>query len=173
MEDFFNVAISGVIGAVLGAVLTVWYQGVKDKAKERRNLFRRLLSAKGYLTIPQFLIDDLNTLEIIFLGKKSVIEAYHAYHKELCRPQEQADFHKQKALYWDLLREMGESVGYKNLDNKTLQGYYIPHVSLDAHMSGQRMYDAQLDYYQLSVEYQKKFLEMSSPKVEPKKKKKK
>lgn len=149
---------SALAGAV-GIIATSYYKDFKEKKDQQKFLFRRLLAAKGYLNIPQFVIDDLNTLEIIFQGKKKVIGKYHDYYAELCQSPDNIDFHKQKALYWDLLREMGNSVGYKNLDNKTLQGYYIPNEVVGNYLSQKTLYEARLEHYLKSAEMCKAFLD--------------
>jgi len=120
-------------GAVLGTLVTTWYKNKNDKRKERKELFVRLVAAKGYMRLPQRVIDDINMIEIIFRGEKKVIEKYRTYYADLCTPVEQINHDKTAADLWDLLREMGNCVGYKNLDNNTLHQGYLPTGSLNEH----------------------------------------
>lgn len=129
------------VGIVIGTIFTSWYKDLKSKKQDRKELFRRLVAAKGYVRVPQRIIDDINMIEILFRGHKKVIEKYQIYYADLCTPFEKLNLEKQAADYWDLLREMGNSVGYKNLDNKTLHTGYLPTGSMNE--------------YNYIVEYQK------------------
>lgn len=122
-------------GIITGTLFATWYKNVKDIKADKRMVFRRLLIAKGYMKIPQFIIDDLNTVEVIFRGNNNVISRYRDYYAELATPPEAADYQKQKALLWDLLRAMGNVVGYRNLDNKTLNASYIPNHAVESYTS--------------------------------------
>lgn len=120
-----------IVGVVIGTIFTAWYKDFKSKKNDRKQLFLRLVAAKGYATVPQWLIDDINMIEIVFRGHKKVIEKYRIYYADLCIPFEKANIEKQAADYWDLLRAMGNAVGYKDLDNKTLHTGYLPTGALN------------------------------------------
>jgi hypothetical protein len=119
------------LGVVIGTFFTGWYKDFKSKKDDRKRLFLRLVAAKGYATVPQWLIDDINMIEIVFRGRKKVIEKYRIYYADLCIPFEKTNIEKQAADYWDLLRVMGNCVGYKDLDNKTLHTGYLPTGALN------------------------------------------
>lgn len=133
-------------GIVIGTVFTTWYKDFKDKKKAKRDLFIRMIRCRGYITIPQVLIDDLNAIDIIFKKDKKVLQRWQTYLGDLSLPEHQLDWHRQQALYYDLLREIGNLVGYSNLDNKTLNSRYIPNVSFDAHYPSKEFHDELLDY---------------------------
>lgn len=109
-------------GGVLGTVFTSYYKDFKAKKQLQKQLFFRLIVARGHLKIPQTFIDDLNTIQVLFKGCKKVLAKYEVYFKSLSDGGQTNRQH----LLWDLLREMGAQVGYKNLDNKTLDENYIP-----------------------------------------------
>ncbi len=133
-------------GIIIGTIFTTWYKDFRDKKKVTRDLFIRMIRCRGYISIPQVLIDDLNAIDVIFRNNKKVIQRWHAYLAELSLPEQQLDFQRQKALYYDLLREIGDSVGYKNLDNQTLSSLYIPKVSFDEHFSSKEFNQELLSY---------------------------
>lgn len=118
-------------GVVIGTFITGWYKDFKSKKEDRKRLFLRLVAAKGYIKLPQSLIDDVNMIELIFRNNKKVIEKYRIYYDEIC--SDPPNYEKQVAYYWDLLRIMGDCVGYKNVDNKTLRNGYTPNSSLNEH----------------------------------------
>lgn len=133
-------------GLVIGTIFTSWYKDIKDKKNAQRDLFLRMITAKGYIQITQSFIDDLNTIEILFRGNKKVLNKYRTYYSDLCLPNDQVDTNRQHGLYWDLLREIGNVVGYSNLDNKTLNSSYIPNAALDEYLSNQEFRNELLSY---------------------------
>lgn len=122
-----------IVGIFIGTFFTTWYKDFHAKKEERKNLFLRMVAAKSYVTMPQTVINDMNMVEVLFRKHKKILEKYRLYYEELCLSDDQANPQRQKALYWDLLREMGNHVGYKHLDNKTLNSRYIPVSSMSEH----------------------------------------
>lgn len=154
-------------GAIIGTIFTVWYKDIKDKKSERKNLFLRMIAAKSYIQIPQMLINDLNMIEILFRGKKTVLEKYRLYYAELCVPENQIDLQRQKAYYWDLLRTIGDTVGYSNLDNKTLNSRYIPNVAFDEHLYEQQFREKVLKYLETGEQLQSVLIDIYQNRPDP------
>lgn len=121
------------IGAIIGTIVTSFYKDFKDKKDQQKELFIRMVKAKSYIQIPQMLINDMNIIEIIFRNNKKVLDKYRDYYEILCLPENQIDIDNQMGVYLDLLREIGNVVGYKHLDNKTLISRYIPNAAIDDH----------------------------------------
>lgn len=143
-----------VLGGVGGAILNNWYKDIKSKKNDRRRMFLRLLSSKSYLNITQEKIEDLNMLPILFRGKKKILEKYYAYYTELSLPENRVDYQHREMVYLDLLREIGNEVGYKNLDNNTLDTRYIPTAALDEHNFSKEMKEILMKYLQSGNELQ-------------------
>ncbi len=116
----------------------------------------------NWIVQTQAKIEDLNMVEIFYRGKKIVLEKYRLYREELSVPEGQQDYNKQEALYWDLLREMGNEVGYKNLDNKTLHNRYIPNAALDDHLFSKELQAKLLEYLKSGNELQRLLIENSN-----------
>jgi hypothetical protein len=154
-DQIINEAAKLLFGGVLGTFFTTWYKRKADKTAERKRVFIRMVASKGYYQIPQMLIDDLNMIEILFRGKKKILDRYHAYYETLCQPADQVDFHRQHGLYWDLLREIGNEVGYKNLDNKTLDNRYIPNGVVADHLQTKEFQQQLLSYLKSGQEVHK------------------
>ena len=117
------------IGAIIGPLFTTWYKDFKAKKESKRELFIRMIKSRGYVTIPQVLIDDLNAIDVLFRKNKRVIQKWQTYLTDLSVPEDKLDWHKKQTLYYDLLREIGNLVGYPDLDNKTLNSAYIPNIA--------------------------------------------
>jgi hypothetical protein len=108
----------------------------------------RLLDYRSYVRVTQTLISDLNMLPVLFRYKKNVLEKYKAYYAELSLSLEQLDVARREALYLDLLREMGNVVGYKNLDNNLLNSRYLPNAAMDEHEYQMKFRERILAYLQ-------------------------
>lgn len=147
------------VGVGIGTVFTTWYKDFKQRKIERRFLLMRMIASKGYIGVPQSLIDDLNTIEIIFRKNKKVLGKYHAYYEELCQPDGKEDYNKQQALYWDLLRSIGDTVGYRNLDNSTLNSRYIPRGVYNDHIDDKEFRKQLLQYLKSGNEMQEMIIE--------------
>jgi len=57
-----------------------------------------------------------------------------------------------------LLREIGNEVGYKNLDNNTLDTRYIPTAAFDEHKFSMEMKQVLMKYLQSGNELQEAYL---------------
>jgi hypothetical protein len=150
------------IGAILGTVVTSFYKDFKDKKDQQKELFIRMVKAKSYIQIPQMLINDMNIIEILFRNNKRVLSKYRDYYEILCLPESQVDLDKQMGVYLDLLREIGNVVGYKHLDNKTLVSRYIPNAAMDEHYATNEFNKELLNYLKSGNELYKVLAENAS-----------
>ena len=147
------------IGIIIGTIFTTWYKDFKDKKLDKRKLFLRMIISKGYIKIPQTLINDLNTIEILFRKNKKVLQHYQLYYKSLSQPYQEGDYVKQKALYWDLLRAIGDEVGYGGLDNYVLSTEYVPNQSWSDHRSKEDFEKELLSYLKSGNQFYQILLE--------------
>lgn len=138
------------LGAVIGIICTIYYNKYNDKKIERKELFIKMIVAKGSLKIPQQLIEAMNLIPILFKGNKKIISKYNDYFSTLCLPIEQVSYEEQVGLFWDLLREIGEEVGYSGLDNKTFSHRYVPTQSLADQNSQEEFHSELLKYLKQS-----------------------
>jgi hypothetical protein len=134
-------------GAIIGTIATAIYKDFKQKKNEQKSLFMRLLTAKSFIKMPQSQIIDLNMIPIVFRNIKSVSTAYHDYMEATKEPLvSDAGNNKLNGAYLDLLRVIGNEVGYKHLDNKTLLHRYLPNALFDDHFANQELQKQLLDY---------------------------
>lgn len=153
------------IGAIIGTLFTHYYKDFKEKKNQQKGLFIRMITAKSYLKIPQGLINDMNIIPILFRGHKTILSYYHQYMESISVEASRADYAKQTGLYHDLLRAIGNQVGYKHLDNKTLQDRYLPNVLFDDHFANQNLQERILKYLESGHQLQEKLYDvLNNPK---------
>jgi hypothetical protein len=158
-DQLLTLSITALLSGGGGIVGTIWYNNVKSKRDDRKNLFLRMITMRGHLRIPQRLVDDMNTIEVLFKNKKKIIQKYRSYYQTLLTEKVE-DPNTQQGLYWDLLREMGNSVGYANLDNETLDNKYIPRWAMDDFVSNVEFRQELLGYLRTGQELQRALLQI-------------
>lgn len=109
--------------------LVVWYIGVKyqdRKAKKaaQLNLFLTLMANRKKNPISEEWVDALNTIDVVFQENKKVRVAWKEYLDSL--NQKSAHFDSQNSYKLDLLSEMAESLGYKQLKQTEIDRFYSP-----------------------------------------------
>lgn len=154
-----------VFGAIIGIVCTIIYNRYNDRRAERKELFIKMIVAKGSLRISQELIEAMNLIPILFKGNKKIIGIYNNYFASLCLPIEQVVYEEQVGLYWDLLREIGGEVGYSGLDNKTFSHRYVPTQSLAEQESQEEFHSELLHYLKQSNSLLEVYLKQVSQEV--------
>ena len=115
--------------AVAIVPLVVWWLGIrwqKSKAKDdaKRNLFFQLMENRKINLPNKEWVDALNTIDIVFQDNKKVRKAWREYYDSLDeRSQYNSDSNSFKL---DLLSEMANALGYKDLKQTEIDRFYSP-----------------------------------------------
>lgn len=115
--------------AVAIVPLIVWWLGIrwqKSKAKDdaKRNLFFTLMANRKITPPNKEWVDALNTIDIVFQDNKKVRKAWREYYDSLDeRSQYYSDSNSFKL---DLLSEMANALGYKDLKQTEIDRFYSP-----------------------------------------------
>lgn len=117
------------IVAVAIVPFIVWFIGNKwqdRKAKEdaKRKLFLTLMANRQCHPINKEWVDALNMIDVVFQDDKKVRDAWRAYYDSL-DPASQY-YKNTNAFLLDLLSEMANSLGYKNLKQTEIDRPYTP-----------------------------------------------
>jgi DNA mismatch repair ATPase MutS len=112
--------------------LLVWWMGVrwqkrnaKDEAK--RTLFF-VLMANRKATPNKEWVDALNTIDIVFQDDKKVRKAWREYYDSL---DERSQYYQERNSFkLDLLSEMANALGYKDLKQTEIDRFYSPNYFL-------------------------------------------
>lgn len=117
------------IASVAIVPIVVWFLGVKyqdRKAKKQAQLelFLTLMANRKKNPISEEWVDALNTIDVVFQDNRSVRNAWRDYLDSL--NQKSAHFENQNSYKLDLLSEMAESLGYKQLKQTEIDRFYNP-----------------------------------------------
>lgn len=107
----------------------LWFLGIKfqdreAKKKAKLDLFLRLMANRKKNPISIEWADALNQIDIIFQDNKNVRTSWRAYYDSL-HPQSQ-HFESQNSFHLDLLSEIANDLGYKDLKQTELDRFYSP-----------------------------------------------
>lgn len=117
------------IVSVAAVPFIVWYIGVKyQDRKTKKNaqlrLFLTLMANRQKNPISEEWVDSLNCIDVVFQDNKKVRAAWKEYLDSL--NQKSSHFENQNSYKLDLLSEMAESLGYKQLKQTEIDRFYSP-----------------------------------------------
>ena len=128
MDTNLILAIAQVV-SVAFIPLIVWFIGVKhqdrkSKKEAQLRLFLILMANRQKTPISQEWVDALNSIDVVFQDNKRVRHAWRDYLDSL--NQKSAHFDNQNSYKLDLLSEMAEALGYKQLKQTEIDRFYSP-----------------------------------------------
>jgi len=117
------------IAAVAIVPIIVWFLGIKYqdyKAKKQAqlDLFLTLMANRQKNPISEEWVDALNSIDVVFQNNKKVRAAWKEYLDSL--NERSSHFDNQNSYKLDLLSEMAESLGYKQLKQTEIDRFYSP-----------------------------------------------
>lgn len=108
---------------------SIWYQNRKIKRTAKQELFLRLMANRKKHPVSSEWTDALNQIDVVFQDNKSVRNAWREYFNSL-NPKSQ-HFENQNSFLLDLLSEIANSLGYKNIKQTEIDRYYSPQFFQD------------------------------------------
>lgn len=117
------------IASVAIIPIVVWFLGVKyqdrkTKKQAQLDLFLTLMANRQKNPISREWVDALNSIDVVFQDDKKVRAAWREYLDSL--NQKSAHFESSNSYKLDLLSEMAESLGYKQLKQTEIDRFYSP-----------------------------------------------
>lgn len=114
------VAIVPLIVWVLG---NLWQQK-KSKEEAKMSLFLTLMANRKSVVITKEWVDALNQIDVVFQDNKKVRKAWREYFDSL---DEKSQYNKDRESFLlDLLSEMANALGYKDLRQTEIARFYNP-----------------------------------------------
>lgn len=114
------VAIVPFIVWVLG---NLWQQK-KSKEEAKMSLFLTLMANRKSVVITKEWVDALNQIDVVFQDDKKVRKAWREYYDSL---DEKSQYNKDRESFLlDLLSEMANALGYKDLKQTEIARFYNP-----------------------------------------------
>lgn len=101
-----------------------YFQDRKAKKDAKLNLFLKLMATRKATPISKEWVDNLNQIDVVFQDNKKVRSAWRLFYDAL-HPRS-PHFDSQNAFHLDLLSEMANDLGYKDLKQTEIDRYYNP-----------------------------------------------
>ena len=120
------------IAAVAVVPLIVWWMGVRWQKRNAKDEAKRTfffdLMANIKATPNKEWVDALNTIDIVFQDDKKVRKAWREYYDSL---DERSQYYQEtNSFKLDLLSEMANALGYKDLKQTEIDRFYSPNYFL-------------------------------------------
>jgi hypothetical protein len=130
MADILEKIIIPLLSACLGAILAFRYQRSLELRRDKRYVMQTLMMYRNVGANELDWIKALNAIDIVFSNDKKVRELYHTFLAQTRAPL----FENSQWLetLYQLLYEMGQCSGYKNLTIHEIRDSYSP-VALESH----------------------------------------
>lgn len=120
--------------AVAAIPLIIWLVGnkqmrKKEKLEAKRDLFFTLMKQRKTFYVSKERADALNLIDVVYQDDEKVRDAWKNYLSSL-NPNS-AEFQNNNAYLLDLLSEMAQSLGYKQLKQTEIDRFYEPQIFID------------------------------------------
>lgn len=109
------------IGLWIGSIL---YQNRQVRKKAKLDLFLSLMANRKSIPITQEWVDSLNQIDAIFQDNERVRKAWEKYFESLHNNSPKAN--ETSTYKIELLSEIAQDLGYKNLKPSDLANFYSP-----------------------------------------------
>jgi len=119
-----------ILAIILGPILSVqaaeWLDDFKEKKKRRLLLFETLMKTRA-TRLSQAHVEALNLIDVVFYGKKAVVDAWKVYHDHFGGDSEHSAWGlRADELFKNMMMCMAKAVGF-DIDELTIsKGGYLP-----------------------------------------------
>ncbi|MBZ4034522.1 hypothetical protein K6T82_07075 [Flavobacterium sp. 17A] len=107
-------------------ILGAYFQDRKSKKDAKMSLFLKLMATRKANPISKEWVDSLNQIDVVFQDSPKVRLAWRQFFDAL-HPRS-AHFDSQNSFHLDLLSEMANNLGYKDLKQTEIDRYYNPQL---------------------------------------------
>lgn len=119
----------GQLISITAIPIVVWFLGIKFqnrmlKRKAKEDLFLKLMAHRKQNPLSRQWCDSLNQIDVVFQADSGVRAAWRAYYDSLNAKSQH--FENQNSFQLDLLSEIANSLGYRNIKQTELDRFYSP-----------------------------------------------
>jgi hypothetical protein len=141
MYDTLAIVVAIAFGPVAAVVITLWHQGKEREYAAQERLFFTLMTHRKSIPLAIDWVRSLNLVDVVYSRHPKVIDAWHElfdyYHT---KPMDDRQLsHKTTGL----LSAMAKSLGYKELEQRDIDRYYIPEGQMT---EATRLYETQTEF---------------------------
>ena len=113
-----------VLGPIIAVLITLIYQSDKEKRGAKTRLFITLMAHRKSYPPTMAWVESLNLIDVVFAKHPKVLGLWHEYYD--CLHESTTDYIKRDHKYLELLFEMANTLGYKNLQQTDIDKFYSP-----------------------------------------------
>lgn len=113
-----------VVGPIIAVIITIWSQNRKEKIANKFDLFINLMAYRKSNPPHIDYAKALNLVDVVYAKDLTVLKLWHEYYDLLHTKTPNFEAIEDKQL--DLLSEMAQSLGYKNLKQTDIGKFYTP-----------------------------------------------
>jgi hypothetical protein len=118
--------IAMILGPIVAVLISLGLQRCKEKRDTKQRIFLTLMAHRKSNPPPFALVEVLNTLDVVFADNPKVTRLWHEYFDLLNTRPPNPQLWEPK--YIDLLSEIAQSLGYKNLKQTDIGKFYTPQI---------------------------------------------
>ena len=115
------------LSPVIAVVITLWWQGRKEKRDAKIRLFATLMAFRRSYPVSYEWANALNLIDVIFFDSPKVLDHWHKYYDNLQDPGNPA-LQSRTHIYLELMSEMAKELGFRNLQQTDIDKFYVPAV---------------------------------------------
>ena len=113
-------------GPVASVMITLWWQGRKEKRDAKERLFLTLMAHRKAYPPSQQWVDGLNVIDVVFADVPQVVELWHRYYESLANPPANDNYQNRDHTYLLMLSAMARALGYQKLEQTDIDKFYSP-----------------------------------------------
>ncbi len=118
-----------IITPIIAIAISIWYQERKRFREAKQNVFFQAMANRKRFPPTVEWVNALNLIDVVFHNAPKVVVAWHALYAVLqTRPWNQENY---EHCQLDLLKEMGDDLGYPNLKQTDIDKFYAPQAHGD------------------------------------------
>jgi hypothetical protein len=122
-------AVIGIIAIVLGPVtaiiVSLWIQQRRAKRESKERLFSTLMAHRRSYPPTYEWASALNLIDVVYADHDDVVKLWHEHYDLLCSTKEE-NVQGRNHKYLELLSAMAKVLGYKKLDQVSIDKFYQP-----------------------------------------------
>ena len=116
--------IAVILGPIIAVSITLWYQSRKEKRDAKFRLFLNLMAHRKSMPPTIDRVNSLNLIDVVYADHPKVLQLWHDYYDLLHTQPPNIELWEHKHI--DMLSEMAQVLGYKNLKQTDIEKFYTP-----------------------------------------------
>ena len=112
----------------IAVLVTLWYQDRQAKQQVKMDLFRRLITHKGKVTLSREYIEALNQIRVVFYNNEKIKTLWGQYYElvQVDRDLTKLEIQRMDRIDLDMLQEIAKELKFKDMTQNDISRHYYP-----------------------------------------------